>query len=205
MTPLSWPDDISFAAGPSVYDQMPSNVRAFATYAHCLVHRREAFNNGEFGMMGFANANYWSSAVQRCDTSELPHAQWRAQVIALAKKADFANAPSIQNWCQSHGFVSDASSSSPSNDSNTYFESRAVHELCATVLRAEQEQPSGSEQKSDHAQLKEFAEQVVASEIRILLQTALMKHAGIPVTNAESSTHHEHHVSTTNDDDDDDR
>lgn len=37
VTPLSWPDDISFAHGPSKYDQVGPEVSTYATFVHCLV------------------------------------------------------------------------------------------------------------------------------------------------------------------------
>jgi hypothetical protein len=38
ITPLSWPDDIHFAYGPSIYTQVSPAVRSYATYVHCLVY-----------------------------------------------------------------------------------------------------------------------------------------------------------------------
>ena len=37
VTPLSWPDDISFAHGPSLYAHVSPAVRTYATYVHALV------------------------------------------------------------------------------------------------------------------------------------------------------------------------
>ena len=37
ITPLSWPDDIHFAYGPSVYSQVSPSAKSFASYVHCLV------------------------------------------------------------------------------------------------------------------------------------------------------------------------
>jgi hypothetical protein len=37
VTPLSWPDDIHFAYGPSVYSQVSPEARSYATYVHSLV------------------------------------------------------------------------------------------------------------------------------------------------------------------------
>jgi hypothetical protein len=74
VTPLSWPEDIHFAHGPSVYSTVSSSAKAFATYTHSLVHRREAFHVGEFGMVGFGNADFWSNAVQGSPgVGTLPH------------------------------------------------------------------------------------------------------------------------------------
>jgi hypothetical protein len=83
VTPLSWRDDIHFASGPSIYDQVSPAVKSFATYTHSLVHRKEAFYVGEFGMVGFQNANFWSNTVWQCEQQQhpnnyLPHVEWYA-------------------------------------------------------------------------------------------------------------------------------
>lgn len=180
ITPLSWPDDVYFAAGPSVYNEMAPDVQAFATYTHCLVHRKEAFNVGEFGMVGFANANYWSNAVQRLEgVSALPHAEWHTQMTQLGSKPEFSKNPLIQAWCRQHGFV-------PKRTTPYYFDSKALHGLCATVIKA------AETNDPDRASLKLFAEQAVASEIRILLNKALER-AGITVDNGTVT---EYQVST---------
>jgi hypothetical protein len=155
VTPLSWPDDIHFAYGPSQYSQVSPAARAYASYTHCLVHRREAFNIGEFGMMGFANGNFWSNAVKASPGVDmLPHQELHASVQELSQ--EFEGNTQVQAWCQDHGFV-------PGTD-DSFFESRAVHQLCATVLQG----PSNTE-------LKKFAEKVAASEVRILLLHALRR------------------------------
>ena len=64
VTPLSWHQDISFAHGPSLFNSVTPSVRAFASYTHSLVHRKEAFNVGEFGFVGFDNAEFWSKMVE---------------------------------------------------------------------------------------------------------------------------------------------
>jgi hypothetical protein len=156
VTPLSWPDDIYFAYGPSQYSKVSPAARAYATYTHCLVHRREAFNVGEFGMMGFANGNFWSNAVKTSPGVDLlPHQELHASVQELSTH-EFGGDTQVQEWCQDHEFVS-------GND-DSFFESRAVHQLCATVLR----DPSNTE-------FKAFAEKVAASEVRILLLHALRR------------------------------
>jgi hypothetical protein len=152
VTPLSWPDDIHFAHGPSVYSQVSAEARAYATYTHCLVHRREAFNVGEFGMLGFANANYWSNAVAKSPgVSQLPHHQLVSEVRKLVQAE-----PGASNWAEQH------------LQDDHFFESRAVHELCANVLKGDVE-------------LQEFAEQVAETEVRVLLGHVLQK-AGFDVS-----------------------
>lgn len=58
ITPLSWPEGTHFG-GPPVYD---SPAAREATYAHSLVHRREAFHVGEFGT-GWQNSAFWSGST----------------------------------------------------------------------------------------------------------------------------------------------
>jgi hypothetical protein len=160
ITPMSWPQDSHFGFGPSVYNTVSPTAKSFATYVHCLVHRREAFNMGEFGMMGWQNANYWSNAVnQSTGANDLPHAEWYQQVGKAV--AEFQPHSSVQNWAVYHEML---------EDTNVYFESRAVHQLCATVL-----QQAGRENAD--GKLQEFAERVAETELRVLLARAL-QHAG---------------------------
>jgi hypothetical protein len=119
---------------------------------------------GEFGMVGFGNANFWSNAVQRSENDSLPHAEWRSKVVELAKI--YSDSPEVQAWCQQHGFVDTTTTRNP------FFESRAVHELCFTVQR---NKPEGN------PQLVAFAEQVASTEVQILLRRALEK-AGYSTT-----------------------
>ena len=56
VTPLSWGDDTPFG-GPSLRSSASASVIASASYVHSLVHRREAHNVGEYGMVGYSNAN----------------------------------------------------------------------------------------------------------------------------------------------------
>jgi hypothetical protein len=162
ITPLSWPEDIYFAYGPSVYNQVSPAAKSCATFTHCLVHRREAFNVGEFGMLGFANAKFWSNAVAKSPGfEELPHSEWRASIQQLA--ADYQSTPSVQQWCNDHGFLE--------NDGLYYYEERAVHELCAHVEKA----GGDSTTREVDEEMREFAQQVAASEVRILLAHVLEK------------------------------
>jgi hypothetical protein len=176
VTPLSWPNDIYFAYGPSQYSQVSPAARAYATYTHCLVHRREAFNMGEFGMMGFANGNFWSNAVKASPgVDTLPHQELHASVQELTQ--EFGGNIQVQEWCQDHEFV-------PGKD-DSFFESRALHQLCATCLR----DPSNTE-------LKSFAEKVVASEVRILLLHALRR-AGYGMDSVTKAQEKEEEVKST--------
>jgi hypothetical protein len=156
VTPLSWPEDTHFGYGQSVYSQATSSVQAYASYVHCLVHRREAFNIGEFGMMGFANANYWSNAAMKSPgVNSLPHRDLLAQVRITVQ--DYSEIPSVKEWSQNHGILL-----KHKNDEEPFFESRAVHELCANVLKGK-----------SNPEIQEFAERVAETEVRVLLAHAL--------------------------------
>lgn len=61
VTPLSWPEDTHFGYGPSIYSYVTPASQAYATYVHALVHRREGFNVGEFGMTGEYSSSSWLS------------------------------------------------------------------------------------------------------------------------------------------------
>lgn len=153
ITPLSWPDDIHFAHGSSLYSKASIEVQAFSSYVHSLVHRKEAFHHGEFGMMGFNNANYWSDAAARSTGSNvLPHAQLQQQVRALSLQ--HSDSAAVQEWCRKMV-----------NSDDIFFDGRPVHQLCAAVLLQNPKDPI----------LQNFAEQVAESEIRILLSHALRK------------------------------
>ena len=155
VTPLSWPEDTHFGY-KSVYSQATSSVRAYASYVHCLVHRREAFNIGEFGMMGFANANYWSNAVMKSPgVNSLPHLDLVREIGQIAR--EYNEIPSVKEWSESHGMLIEHQI-----DEEPFFESRAVHELCANVLR-----------EASNPELQAFAERVAETEVRVLLAYAL--------------------------------
>jgi hypothetical protein len=142
---------------------------------------------GEFGMVGFQNGNFWSNAVAKSPgVDSLPHADLLSHVGKLAEEEDYRDCPLVQEWCNHHGIMANeqesqlASSSSFSSSSSSwpFFESRAVHQLCATVLQQQLQKSSSTTSTSndmdqDKRQLKEFAEQVAESEIRILLAHSL--------------------------------
>jgi hypothetical protein len=155
ITPLSWPDDIHFANGPSLYDQVSPLARAYASYVHSLVHRKEAFHSGEFGMMGFQNANYWSNAANSLPgVSNLPHAGLYREIKSLAR--EFADHEPVQTWCSTH-----------LDDMSTVFDARMLHQLCADVQK----------QNSRDSIMQTFTERAVESEIRVLL-TKTLRNAG---------------------------
>lgn len=86
VAPLSWPEPLSYSYGPPV--NVTSHVAlAFASYTHCLVHRREGPHDSEFGMSGFGNANYWSGASLRSGGEHgLPLPKIRNVILTYANK-----------------------------------------------------------------------------------------------------------------------
>jgi len=156
VTPLSWSENTHFGFGSSIYSFVSPVARSFATYVHCLAHRREGPHIGEFGMSGWSNANYWSGAADRSPGfKELPHRDWIEQARSLIKK--YPSHGLIQQWGQQHRFFEE-------KDLGTY-DSRATHELCARVMAV----------RGSDATLKDFAEQVAETEVRILLGHALQR------------------------------
>jgi hypothetical protein len=155
ITPLSWPDDIHFAHGPSIYGQVSPSARTYASYVHSLVHRKEAFHHGEFGMMGFQNANYWSNAASSpTGASSLPHTDLYRELKSLAE--EFADHEPVQMWCSTN-----------LDDTSPVFDARMLHKLCANVLK----------QNPRDSVMQTFAERAVESEIRVLL-TKTLRNAG---------------------------
>ena len=152
ITPYSWPDDIHFNHGPVRYGQSSAAVRSYASYAHSFVHRHEAYHVGEFGMQGWQNANYWSNAAA-AGPNELPHADLFhcvSKVVDEHKDCDGA-----RRWATEHEIYP---------DSAHYFESRAVHQLCAQAMK-----PTSSNE------CRSFAERVSETELRVFLAHSLQR------------------------------
>jgi hypothetical protein len=158
VAPMSWLQDTSYG-GPSVYGQISEHVRCFASYVHSLVHRREGFHVGDFGMTGFENAHYWSGVVFKSPAADaLPHAELIERVRLLIPQSQNSF---IQKWAaEFESMVGNV----------PFFESRSVHQLCAEVLY---------DPAKDLA-LTVFAECIAELELRILLYHSLL-HAGYQV------------------------
>lgn len=128
ITPYSWNDDTHFG-GLAVPN---SPALAVATYVHCLVHRWEGSNRGEFGMMGYQNANYWARATLSF-SKQLPMVQMRQAIQhlftskqLLSVEARQAAQPWFQKWM-------DATTGS--------WDPRALNELCQTVEALSEKSP----------------------------------------------------------------
>lgn len=152
----------------------------YGTCVSILSHRKEAFHTGEFGMLGFQNANYWSNAFLQAassssspssDNPNFPHASLRQAVQTIATShPQYQQYAPIQNWCRTHGFENNNNNKSKpdrDHDDSNLFDPRPIHELCATVLRQQQDG------RSADAILQAFAEQIATAEIRILLHHTL--------------------------------
>ncbi len=169
ITPLSWSEDTYFG-GQTLCAQADDSVVAMASYAHSLLHRREGFAQGEFGMIGYQNANYWASASRTkgehclCDDDGLglglPLKQVRESVIASSK--DFG--VEAEKWCNKH-IIEEGG-----HEDDEYWETRALHELCATVSRDD----------NASTDLKGFAETAAEVELKVLLNCCLER-AGFEV------------------------
>ena len=133
-------------------------------------HRKEGLHVGEFGMMGLANANYWGSAFARSDAADqLPHAALIQAVHEI--RGQYPNEPAVAQWCTEHGFMT--ADGNPVRDESSFFDPRAVHVLCGTVLQQQV-------QNKVNPTLQRFAEQVATAELQILLHDTLTK-AGFDV------------------------
>lgn len=148
ITPCTWPEETHFGFGPNQYTTVASGPKAFATYLHALIHRREGFNLGEFGMTGWQNAFYWSKAyLSSSGCNLLPHQDLNKQLKTLFEA--FSDEQDVADWVHDHEMLL---------DEQDIFESRAVHVLCCDVMKG-----------GKSGRLRKFAELVSEMEIRVLL------------------------------------
>jgi hypothetical protein len=156
VTPLSWPDETHFGYGSPVYSSIHPEALTMATYIHSLIHRREAFNLGEFGMRGFQNVNYWTKAAITSPAEEsLPYRRIRETILRHAANGNSDG----KKWCQERILDEGKELGDTTGD---YWEPRALHELCGIIL-----------QNKANQGLKEFAELAAEAELRVLLGHAL--------------------------------
>ncbi len=182
ITPLSWGEDTYFG-GPTLISHSSSSsssplshqgldgsdsIVALASYAHSLLHRKEGFAPGEFGMMGYQNANFWANAARsrgghdstnstgdragEKDNLGLPFQQVREAVLGIS--TEFGT--DAENWCNRHLLQ---------ETSDEIWDIRALHELCAFVSSRDDDDGSDN--------LKRFAEKASELELRVLLNCCL--------------------------------
>jgi len=176
VAPLSWCQATPFAYGPVVALRDPAQL-AVASYIHCLVHRREGPNPSEFGMTGFVNSGFWTSATMRSGGEEtIPWKLVRDEVRRLATHHAATSQGADRNkpleWFQDLVF-----DSSP-------WEPRFLTELCEKLYyqeQGEQQQQledggfgSGAEQQPQdldevNVEMRIFAERAARAELLVLL------------------------------------
>lgn len=142
---LSWRGDLSYAYGPPptlTEDTIPN----LASYAHCLVHRREGPHDSEFGMTGYRNSDYWAGTTLRSLDKALPLEKVKYQVHALAR----CWGPEAQLWIEGL------------NKQEENWDPRYLTELCAQV-----------QAQKGHS-LTGFAEQAAILELQTLLNHVLI-------------------------------
>ena len=174
VTPLSWSQDTHFGHGPSRTSQIDEATISMASYIHALIHRKEGFAMGEYNMMGFANANYWSRVVMTSrGVDSIPFGRIRNKILALVqdgegsweqKEGGGVGGTMAQRWCQER-IVEEGGPEDPQ-----YWESRALHELCAQVIQSSSRESFST---NDPHHLKQFAEKASEVELRTLLTTCL--------------------------------
>mmetsp|Transcript_29696 Transcript_29696/g.62060 ORF Transcript_29696/g.62060 Transcript_29696/m.62060 type:complete len:127 (-) Transcript_29696:1185-1565(-) len=115
-------------------------------------------------MVGFQNANYWSSAVAALPGASecLPHQDLISSIKRVA--VQFPDCQPAQDWCERHSLKE--------TSERTFFESRAVHELCADVLKNQQQSNLPDDPLKYNYQA--FAEKVAEEEMRVLLRHSLI-------------------------------
>lgn len=170
ITPLSWKDETHFG-GPTLLSSstaVDDSVVSMASYAHSLLHRKEGFSRGEFGMIGYQNANFWARATHsRGDQCcSVPYKDIRENVLRISHQ--YGTTGKVKDWCQDHiideGGIDDE-----------YWEMRALHQLCATV----------SSNDGDD-ELQEFAEKAAEVELRVLMKICFER-AGYTIDNLITS------------------
>lgn len=164
----------SILSSPSKNDR---SIKAMASYIHGLVHRYESFNVGEYNMNGYQNANYWTNtALSYAECSVIPFGTIRECVLQSVSlsTSTFSTSTCVQEWIQER-IIDEGYSLDPSY--HDYWESRALHELCAKVITARTQSsnaPSSSsmsEQELD--ELQNFAESAAEIELKVLVKECL--------------------------------
>ena len=163
VTPLSWAEDTHFGfAPPSYYFHKASlDVLAVASYIHSLVHRFECLDYGEFGIMGFSNANFWTKASlqynQRIPLSDANYTLPLQSIHTEIAKCSKGNVEA-QHWCHEHA-------SDPQR-----WDPRALHQLCAVI--SQDKEVMGRDESHKYA-LHSFAQDAATIELKTLLYHCL--------------------------------
>lgn len=168
--PLSFPQELAYFYGPPVQlSSQQKDILAAASAVHCLVHRKEGWNDSEFGMKGMENANYWAGATLRSGGEEtLPLTELQGavetavhQFIVAHNKITTTAATTLARdwWTTAHRDFYSAAGWDP----------RPVTELCGVVL---QHNANNHSNQRPH-RLQALAEQAALAEALVLLRHAL--------------------------------
>jgi len=161
VTPYSWPEEIYTSYGPVRYSNSDAGVVSVATYIHSLVHRREGWNIGELGMIGWANADYWGASwsrpyLQQADLQK----QWKGPIAGVQSAIyDLAT----KNAAGMDWLTQNLPELANENESNRElsWDPRALHRLCAQATKDDGETASDD--------LIDFAEKAVEAELHAIL------------------------------------
>jgi len=159
ITPLSWGEETPFGYGPSLVESTDPTVAALATYAHALVHRWEGHRRGEFGMVGYDNANFWGRAtIARGDRGRrVPFAEVRSAVRDAAERSGDAALSWFDDW-----IVGDLGE----ERTGECWDPRALNELCRAV-------DGGGGGAAEYADLTDFCREACAAECDALIRRCL--------------------------------
>lgn len=160
ITPLSWSEDTYFG-GPTMVPQAEVSVVAIASYAHSLLHRREGYAMGEFGMIGYHNAKYWSNAalsasqkLEKDSSFVYPSRKLKEEILRLSHQYG----SEAELWCREH--IGNIGEEVHENHS---WDPRVLHDLAAKVSKGD----------CVSQELLRFAESTCEIELRLLLEYCL--------------------------------
>ena len=199
VTPLSWSEDTYFGfASPSKYFHKASwDVLAMASYIHSLVHRYEGLQYGEYGMMGYTNANFWTQTSLAYNNKIK---QQRIKIMEEEKKEKNNNMNQhpftfnekyydlllplstiqkeithyaatgnkiAEQWC-----LRQYTSNTPliTDEDHDTWDPRALHQLCVEIIQYyERGYVVDMDQQQQHHPLHSFAQDAATIELKILL------------------------------------
>lgn len=174
ITPYSWPEEIHTSFGPVKYSTADAGVVSVATYIHSMVHRREGWNIGELGMVGWDNANYWGGAWSRpFRSSDALRELWKEPLYEIQQSMlELTSSGSVKKWCEENLpelFMN-------KNDFVDLWDPRGLHRLCAHVTKDD----------CVNNDLLEFSQETCRIEMNALLSLCVDK-AGYALPTSENS------------------
>ncbi len=159
VTPLSWPKPTSFG-GPPVID---SEAVAEATYAHALVHRREAWHLGETfeceSVSGWHTSKFWYKRLERYELGA--KLQERARGLAFKATGDQHKTRNQVNlaWCEKNLWKA--------------WRPGKLDDALNDALVMARQTPNRGSRASSKAAFADFAAQLATIELEVLLDHCL--------------------------------